>query len=232
MKEFRREHNTCYFDGVECSQIVLVTSKGFIRFSDSEFYFKKVKGQYESGQYSDTVMLDVKRGNKNTDISNLKDSRIIPSGSIPYEIRKDTYGDGNWLFLKTDDVVVSYGAEDEGHLYTSRQVQYQITFQGHVFIGVRHTSKTERHQACEEVYNNLEGCLSSYGDTARTRLNAKIDLLDAIVKGHISISNPDYEVMADNQQSRLKWQREGRGYKRCILRCLVEYNDYLTEFNK
>jgi len=56
--------------------------------------------------------------------------------------------------------------------------------------------------------------------------------IDKREKGHISISNPDYEVMADNQQGRLKWQREGRGYKRCILRCLVEYNDYLTEFNK
>lgn len=55
--------------------------------------------------------------------------------------------------------------------------------------------------------------------------------IDKKEKGHVSISNPDYEVMADNQQARIKWQKEGRGYKRCVMRCLEEYNDYLDKLN-
>lgn len=56
--------------------------------------------------------------------------------------------------------------------------------------------------------------------------------IDKKEKGHVSISNPDYEVMADNQQGRLKWQKEGRGYKRCIMRCLSNYNDYLDSHQR
>lgn len=51
-------------------------------------------------------------------------------------------------------------------------------------------------------------------------------------KGYVRFSNPDYEAMADNEQGRLKWHRDGRGYKKCMLRCLVKYNLYLDRLFK
>jgi len=49
-------------------------------------------------------------------------------------------------------------------------------------------------------------------------------------KGFVTLSNSDYEVLADNEQGRIKWHKDGRSYKKCILRCLVKYNLYLNEF--
>jgi hypothetical protein len=48
-------------------------------------------------------------------------------------------------------------------------------------------------------------------------------------EGVVSIKNKDYDAMAKNQAGRIRFQKHGRSYKRCILRCLKKYNIYLDK---
>lgn len=154
-----------YFDGNDVGYIMLVFNGKYQVFSGSNVFYKQVN-RYGGQDYS--VELDgIKKGNKTLFKNGMpvfKESRIIPVGSIPYEIKKDLIGDrcmnGDLLVLVADDVVILNGELSSDRTSSSKRRDYHFTIGDNLFIATSHEWSVTLPQAREKLFDNVSKLIS------------------------------------------------------------------------